>query len=36
LTAEIENDYAAAFGVGAFVMLLHLDSAGHCPPVATA
>src|SRR5258707_14474394 len=25
LAAEIENDYAAAFGVGAFVMLLQLD-----------
>jgi len=35
LATEIENDYAAAFGVGAFVMLLHLDSAEHCPPVAT-
>src|SRR6266478_5742772 len=34
LAAEIEDDYAAAFGVGAFVMLLHLDSAGHCPPIS--
>src|ERR1700687_1615091 len=25
LTAEIENDYAAAFGVGAFVVLFDLD-----------
>src|SRR5216684_2840423 len=33
LAAEIENDYAAAFGVRAFVLvLLHLGSAGHCPP----
>src|ERR1700732_4550274 len=28
LAAEVENDYAAAFGIGAFVVLLHLDSAG--------
>src|SRR6266851_701635 len=33
LAAEIENDYAATFGVRAFVLvLLHLGSAGHCPP----
>jgi hypothetical protein len=31
LAAEVENDYAAEFGVGALLMLLHLRSAGHCP-----
>jgi hypothetical protein len=36
LAAEVENDYAAAFGIGAFVvvlLLLHLRSARHCPPL---
>jgi hypothetical protein len=33
LAAEIEDDYAAEFGVGALVVLLHLRSDGHCPPL---
>jgi hypothetical protein len=37
LAAEVENDYATKFGGGALVMLLlHLRSAGHCPPVEKA
>jgi hypothetical protein len=35
LAAEVEDNYAAAFRVGAFVVVLHLDSAGHCAPMVT-
>jgi len=33
LAAEVENDHAAEFGVGALVVLLHLCRGGHCAPL---
>src|SRR6266852_2524446 len=36
LAPEVENDYAAAFGVRALVVRLHLSSGGHCLPFSFA
>ncbi len=34
LAAEVKNDHAAKLGIRALLLLLlHLRSAGHCPPL---